>query len=141
MYSKPMIIKTTEAAEGVYMTGSGNCWTVTAKSVQNWNGSHNVFEVYAVHSNSVAHISSKVVYTFTFSGPVTDAYSEFPVTAVSGNSVTVVRESHANAYNSGDNVTFKVWVKGADEASTKALQCTGITWDCTHKENVQGGMD
>lgn len=140
-YEKPFVLLDEGIGEGVFMaSGSSDCWTVSARSVQDWNGSHNVFEVSAVHSTSVVHISSNVEFKFTFSQPVTDAYSEFPST-FSGNTVVVNRNLHANAYNSGDRVTFKVWVKAADEATTKGISCNGITYKCTHETNVQGGID
>ena len=60
---------------------------------------------------------------------------------MSGNTVVVTRELHANGYQSGDNVTFKVMVKGADDATTKALAITGISWSCQHATNVQGKYD
>lgn len=75
--------------------------------------------------------------TLTFSQPLTDAYSEFSST-FSGNTVTVVRELLADAYKSGDTMTYKVWVKASDEATTKAISCTGATISCTKSVNVQG---
>ena len=80
-YEKPIALVNSGLAEGVFMaSGAGNaeCWTVSAKSVQDWNGSHNVFEVRCVHSNAVEHISSASTVNLTFSSPITDAYSEFP---------------------------------------------------------------
>lgn len=142
-YEKPVVLASEDIAEGVYAasgTGSADCWTVTPYSVQDWNGSHHVFEIRCVHSNEVEHISSASTVTLTFSNTLKDAYSEFS-SSFSGNTVTVVRELHANAYKSGDTMTYKVWVQAADEASTKAIACTGATISCTHAVNVQGGFD
>ena len=144
-YEKPVLDVVAGFSENVYMAsgnnGGGDCWVASGSSVQNWDGSSNVFEIRATHSNQVEHISTGVTYVITFSGPLTDAYSEgFPCT-VSGNTVVVTRELHANGYKSGDNVTFKVWAKGADEATTKALAITGISWSCQHATNVQGKYD
>jgi hypothetical protein len=145
-YEKPVLIETEEMAEGVYAASgsssnsSTDCWTVSARSVQQWNGSHNVFEVSCRHSNTVQHISSATRVTLTFSGLVTNAYSEFSCD-YSGDTVVVTRELHANAYNSGDSVTYKVWVASVDEATTKGLTCTGATIECTHAVNVQGVYD
>lgn len=143
-YEKPVLDMVDSASENVYMASGtasdSNCWTVSGSSVQSWNGSHNVFEMRAVHSNEVEHISTGVTYVITFNNTLTDAYSEFPCT-VSGNKVVVTRELHANGYQSGDNVTFKVWAKAADEASTKALAITGTSWSCNHATNVQGKYD
>ncbi|MCM1191351.1 MAG: hypothetical protein NC123_07010 [Butyrivibrio sp.] len=142
-YEKPVVLANEDVAEGVY-TASGetstDCWTVEAKSVQDWNGSHHVFEISCKHSTDVVHISSQTKVSLTFSTSVTDAYSEFPCT-FSGTQVTVTRQLHANAYNSGDNMTYKVWVKAADEATTKLITCESATITCTHAVNVQGGFD
>lgn len=143
-YKKPVAMAATGAAEGVFAASgdatSTDCWTVSARSVQDWNGSHNVFEVSARHSEGVTHITTQVVYTLVFNSDLTDAYSEFPCT-FSGNTVVVTRDLHANGYYSGDSVTFKVWAKAADEATTKALGCTSISYVCRHETNVQGGID
>ena len=143
-YEKPVLDVVAGFSENVYMAsgnnGGGDCWVASGSSVQNWDGSSNVFEIRATHSNQVEHISTGVTYVITFSGPLTYARSEFPCT-VSGNTVVVTRQLHANGYNSGDNVTFKVWAKGADDATTKALAITGISWSCQHATNVQGKYD
>ena len=150
-YEKPIAISNEDFAENVFMASGGvsadgssstDCWTVGGRSVQDWNGSHNVFEMSAKHSTSVTHITTKVVFTYTFSNTITDAYSEGGNgVEFSGNTVTVTRNLHANGYYSGDGVTFKVWAKSIDEASTKALALTGITYVCRHETNVQGGND
>lgn len=140
-YEKPVVLSTEELAEGVYLASGGmsaaECWTVSAASVQDWDGSHHVFEVHCVHSNTVEHISSASTVTLTFSGTIADARSEFPC-SVSGNSVTVVRTLLADSYKSGDDVTYKVWASTGDEATTRALSCTGASISCTKTVNVQG---
>ena len=140
-YTKPIVLISNDLAEGVYMdSGVSNCWTISVKSTQDWNGSHHVFEPHCTHSDAVEHISTALTATISFNAPVTDAYSENGwQCTVSGNTVTVTRPSHANAYKSGDDVTFKVWVKAADEATTKALAVTGSSISCTKSVNVQGG--
>lgn len=141
-YEKPVVLANEDVAEGVYAAsgaGSADCWTVSPYSVQDWNGSHHVFEVRIVHSDAVQHISTASATTLTFSSPLTDAYTESNFScSFSGSTATVVRTSHANAYQSGDNATFKVWVKAADEATTKAITCTGSSISCTKTVNVQG---
>lgn len=141
-YEKPMIFVNPDTAEGVYLASgdAADCWTVTPYSVQDWNGSHHVFEVKCVHSDAVKHISSASTVTLTFSAPLTDAYSEFECT-YSGSTATIVRTLLADAYKSGDVVTYKVWAKAADEATTKALSITGATISCTKTVNVQGEID
>lgn len=140
-YERPDAIVIEEVSEGVYAASgdaSSECWTVSAKSVQNWTGSHHVFEVHCKHSTSVQHISSATTVKLMFNAPVTDAYSESSCT-FSGNTVTVVREAHANGYGSGDNVSFKVWVSAGDEGTTKGISCQSATISCKTAVNVQGG--
>ncbi len=144
-YRKPVAMAATGAAEGVFAasgdgSSSTDCWTVSGRSVQDWNGSHNVFEIAAHHSTEVTHITTQVVYTITFSSPIKDAFSEFDCT-FSGNTAVVTRDLHANGYYSGDSVTFKVWAQAADEAATKSLAITGISYVCRHETNVQGNID
>ena len=141
-YEKPVVKINDEVSEGVYaasgdVTEGGDCWTVDPVSVQDWNGSHHVFEIRCVHSNTVEHISSKSTVTLTFNTPLTDAYSEFP-TSFGGSTVTVERELLADAYKSGDTMTYKVWVSASDETATKAISCIGATISCTKTVNVQG---
>ena len=142
-YEKPVVIENKDLAEGVFAASgdsSSDCWSVSGEIVQSWNGNSNVFQIHAIHSKSVTHISSNVDYVFTFSAPLTSASSEFPCT-FSGNTVTVSRTLLADAYYSGDDVTFKVWASTGDEATTRALSITGISYVCTHEVNVQGGID
>ncbi len=127
----------TEPAEPVVTT---DCWTVDAVSVQDWNGSHNVFEIRCGHNDSMQHISTNTEVTLTFDHEIVNAYSEFDC-SFSGNTVTVNRALHANGYQSGDTMTYKVWVQAADEATTKAITCTFAGISCTHAVNVQGGFD
>ncbi len=151
MYEKPVVLGSEDLSEGVFTASGGgatggntstDCWTVGGKSSQTWNGSHNVFEMSAVHSTAVVHITDHVVFTYTFSAPIVNAYSEGSnECSFNGNVVTVTRFLHANGYNSGDNVTFKVWVQCADQATTEAVTLTGISYVCTHVMNVQGQND
>lgn len=142
-YERPMILKTEDLAEGVYLASgetSADCWTISAPSVQDWNGSHHIFEVQCSHTPAVQHISGNTEVVITFSEPVTDVYSEFPCT-FSGNTAVINRTLLADAYGSGDHVTYKVWAKASDEATTKALTVSGISITCTHETNVQGIYD
>ena len=144
-YVKPIVLENEELAEGIYaasgdVVDGADCWTVEAVSVQEWSGSHHVFEIHCVHNKTAEHISSATTVTLTFSTPLTDAYSEFPC-SFSGNTVTVTRSLLGDAYKSGDRMTYKVWVKANDEATTKGISCTGASISCTKTPNVQGGMD
>ncbi len=141
-YEKPVVMVNHGVSEGIYAAsgtaGSADCWTVEAYSVQDWNGDSHVFEVKCVHSSDVEHISSASTVNLVFSNTLTKASSEFPCT-FSGNTVTIERTLHANAYKSGDVMTYKVWVSTGDEATTKGISCTGATISCTKTVNVQGG--
>ena len=145
-YVKPIVLANEELAEGVYAASGGvsdaTCWTIDPYSVQDENGAgYHVFEVKIVHSDTVQHISTQSTSVITFNNVVTDAYSEGNCTAsVTGErTVTVVRTLHANAYQSGDVATYKVWVKSSDLATTKALAVTGSSiTDTGITENVQG---
>ncbi len=150
-YEKPVVISNEDAFEGVYAASgeiigggeSADCWDVGGSSVQAWNGAWNVFEMWANHHTDVVHITTEVTFNYTFSAPITEAQPEgggYDV-SVNGNVVTVVRNFHANGYNSGDRVTFKLFVKAGDQAATEQLNLTGITYRCRHETNVQGGID
>lgn len=140
-YEKPIAVVNDELSEGVYAASGGassaDCWTIDVKSVQDWDGYYNVFEVSCKHTKAVKHISASTTVTLTFSNTLAGARSEFPC-SFSGNSVTVTRELLADAYNSGDSVTYKVWASTGDQATTKALTVTGKTISCEKVVNVQG---
>ncbi len=141
-YEKPTVIATEELSEGIYMASGSvpDCWTVFCDSVQDWDGSSHIFEVRGSHSNDVQHISSKTTVVLTFDKMITNARSEFPC-SFSGNTVTIERELLANAYLSGDKITYKVWVSCGNEAETKSVACINAKITCTHKTNVQGEYD
>ncbi len=139
-YEKPTVLRNEDMAEGVYAASGADCWSGDITSVQDWNGSHHVFEARIVHSTAVEHISTACTITMKFSNVVTNAYSENDWQVdVNGDTVTVRRPSHANAYKSGDNVTYKVWVQAADEATTKAISGHITSFSCDKAVNVQGG--
>ena len=146
-YEKPVVLANEELAEGVYAASGavsgGTCWTIVEDkdAAQEWNGSHHVFQMKITHSDAVEHISMQSTSVITFNNTVTDAYSEGNCAAsVTGDkTVTVVRTLHANAYQSGDVATYKVWVKSSDEATTRGLAILGATiTDTGITENVQG---
>ena len=143
LYEKPTVALNGGEAEGIYMaSGKADCWTIEAYPTNQWDGSHKVFEVKIVHSDTVQHISSASTSVITFNQTLTDAYSEGNCEATfSGNTVTVVRTLLADAYKSGDVATFKVFVEASDQATTMALAVTGCSISCTKTVNVQGGFD
>ena len=145
-YKKPEVLMTEGMSEKVYMgsgasDGGGDCWRVFSGTEQAWNGSHHIYEIHASHhKEGVKHISSAVDYVFTFESNLTDFYSEF-ASSFGGNIATVHRELLADAYQSGDEVTFKIWASTGDQATTEALPAPSISWSCTHAVNVQGDYD
>lgn len=141
-YAKPVVLANDEVAEGVY-AGSGKkpeCWTIEANSVQDLGGSEHVFEIKCVHSDTVKHISAATTIELVFSAPLINARSEFKCDW-SGQKVTVTRDLLADAYHSGDTMTFKVWVQAADDMTTRGITCKSATIKCTHETNVQGEYD
>jgi hypothetical protein len=139
MLEKPSVVLMDDLAEGVF--AASGCWSGSVASTQDWNGSHHVFEIRLTHSKEVEHISTACTITLAFTGPVIDAYTEDSdwSCSVNGTTVTVTRINHANAYKSGEKVTYKVWAKSVDEATTKALSCSITSYDCSKQTNVQGG--
>lgn len=140
-YVKPVVLENEELMEGVY-AASGDCWDVSAPSTQDWNGNSHEFEVRATHNNDLEHISGQCTVRLVFSNTISNATAEAETCTWSGNTVTVTRKSHGNAYLSGDKMSFKVRVACADEASTRSVTCTSVTCTyCDHQTNVQGGYD
>lgn len=144
-YKKPIVIEIDELAEGVYTasgSGTSECWEIIdVKTTQDDNGiGEHIFELQMIHKTGVKHISSDTYVTLTFNYAVTNAHSEFPCT-VSGNKVTITRTLLADAYHSGDTVTYKIWVSAGDLASTKGLACIDWNVRCAHQTNVQGEID
>jgi len=138
MFEKPSVVVLDDVTEGIF--AASGCWSGSIQSTQDWNGSHHVYQVNLNHSTEVEHISTAVTITLAFTQVVTDAYTENGWSCVvNGNTVTVTRPQHANGYNSGDSVSFKVWAKAADEASTKSMACSITSYECSKATNVQGG--
>lgn len=138
MLEKPSVVLMDDLAEGVF--AASGCWSGSVKSTQDWVDGYHVFEIHLIHSQEVEHISTACTIKLAFTGAVIDARAEndWPC-SVNGTTVTVTRTSHANAYKSGDDVTYKVWAKSVDEATTKALSCSITSYDCSKQTNVQGG--
>lgn len=145
-YERPIVVINDDLAEGVYAAsglptgpkGTSDCWDFEIYSVQDSNGSHQVFEIKLRHHTGMEHISSATTVSVTFSSTLSDAYAEFDST-FSGSTITITRVLLADAYNDGDWVTYKIWAKGTDEATTKALTVTDVSLSCTKSINVQGG--
>jgi len=138
-YVSPAIFDTDELAEGVYATGSGSgngdCWTVDYTVTQFWNGQSKVIEVKASHSKEVAHQSNGTIITFMFDRPIVDAYAENNTdyqVEISGTVVKITRQLYANAFFSGDEVIFKLFINGKDQDDTMAANIIGKSISCIH---------
>ena len=130
-YMKPTVVIHDDLSEGVYAASgaSSDCWTINVVSVQNWNGSDHIFEVRCSHKagSSDNHNASALTVTISFNHALTNASSETGNCSFSGNTVTATRNSHVNP---NENVSFKVFVRANDEATTKGLAVTGSSITC-----------
>ena len=104
-YEKPIVLAHEELAEGVYAgSGDGDCWTISLTQDQEYGGGDlggKTFRVYCEHI-SMQHISLASTSTVVFNSPIVAAKLEGFTTTVDGNTVTMVRDNHANAYTSHD---------------------------------------
>jgi len=141
-YEKPVVMVNEGLAEGVY-AASGDCWTISCTKTQPWNNMWTMFEAGMVHSTGLEHISNTCRMVFEFTEEVGDAYISVPGTCtVSGKTVIVQRDSHANAYKSGDLVTFALGVKAAVNPESGSIECErSYATYCDKADNVQGGND
>lgn len=139
-YEKPVVMVNEGLAEGVY-AASGDCWSVEYYKLaqDGLAGDERVFEIKIVHSNQVEHITKSSTIVLTFSDVIHAARTDASSCTFSGSTVTVTRTAHGNAYQTGDQATFKVWVKAATNELSAALTCTGakVTF-CEKSVNVQG---
>ncbi len=144
---KPMVLEVEDLAEGIYAASGENieenndredqCWTIdiTKDQVIAHEGIAK-FRIKATHPNAV-HISRATTVVITFNQIITSARFEGFDASISGATVTLVRQSHGNAYNSLDeyNSLLEVTCKDPD-----ALTTVSYTIDCTKDYNVQGGI-
>lgn len=137
-YEKPVVMINEELAEGVY-AASGDCWTVTPTSVQPWNGTAHVFEIKIVHQRNLQHISNSSTVVLTFNHPISSATAQEYACTASGNTVTITRVRLGDAYESGDEATYKVFATAKDKETTEALAVLSATISCEKALNVQGG--
>lgn len=141
-YEKPVVLANEELAEGVYAgSGEGDCWTIKLTQDQVWGGGSlggKTYRVYCEHI-SMQHISTASTSTIVFNSPIVAAKCENFATTVDGNTVTIYRDNHANAYTSHDEFNSLLEVKAADEATTRALYVVSTAIKCTKTTNVQGG--
>ena len=147
IYTKPMVLEVGDIVEGIYaasgeVVGENNdtedqCWTIdiTKDQVIAHEGIAK-FRIKATHPNAV-HISTATTVVIIFNQAITSARFEGFDVSISGTTVTLVRQSHGNAYNSLDeyNSLLEVTCKDPD-----ALTTISYTIDCTKDYNVQGGI-
>lgn len=146
-YEKPVVMINEELAEGVYAasgmmtgpTGTQDCWSFDVYPVQDWNGSHRVFEIKLRHHTGLEHISDASNVSVTFDRDLKDAYTEFGGTFDGSRTVSVSRVLLADAYKDGDWVTYKIWAQASDEATTRSVAVSNVTVTCDKSLNVQGG--
>ena len=137
-YESPIIYDNDELAEGIYATGSGgagDCWTIDYTVPQAWNGTAKVFELKCKHSKSVYHNSHGTVITLVFDQPIVSAYPEnsndYKV-EISGSTVKLERNLYADAFFSGDDVTFKLFVNTGSKESTEIVNILSKSIQCKH---------
>ena len=137
-YVSPIIYDNDELAEGVYASGSGSdadCWTIDYTVPQNWNGQAKVIEVKCSHKKTVYHTSTGLVATLVFdkapSSVTAENNSDYQI-VTSGNTVEVTRSLNGNAFYSGDEVTFKLFVTCLTQAETEAINVLQKSIRCIH---------
>lgn len=145
-YEKPVVMINEELAEGVYAasgmtgpTGTQDCWSFDIYPVQDWNGSHRVFEIKLRHHTGLEHISDASNVSVTFDTDLVNAYTEFGGTFDGNRTISVKRELLADAYKDGDWVTYKIWAQAKDQATTMAVGVSNVSVTCDKSLNVQGG--
>lgn len=166
-YVKPVVLENDEIFEGVYaasgafddvpegenppagenvVVDDGDCWTVTVvpevrADLDGGSGGYKNFRVQAIHPDTVAHISTASKVVITFSSDITAVVWEHGESSCDfdGNTVTITREYHANAYYSGDQYNSLLKVRAETDELTLALTCDA-TITCTKIPNVQGGF-
>ena len=138
-YVSPVVVDVEDMSEGVYLTGSGSgdCWTIDYTVPQEWNGQAKVIEIHCKHSASVYHGSKGTIINLTFNQPLTNAYAEnstnFAV-SFAGTAVKIERTLYADAFYSGDDVTFKLFVSAGSEDKTKLLSIVGKSIECIYAD-------
>lgn len=151
MNNKPMIFANDDLSEGVYAASGGigtNCWTgepYLVQSLAGGTGGYNVYEMHLHHSKSAGHASTGCKVKYTFNVPVTNAWAENSsnyTVNFQGHDVIVSRNHFADGDYSGDEVTYKLNVKGANDAETNALGVPGMyILSCDRKATPNTGAD
>ncbi len=141
-YEKPVVLMNEELAEGVYAaSGDGDCWTIELTPDQIYGGGSLGGKTFRVHCEhiSMQHISVASTFVVTFNVPIQSAKCENFATTVNGNTVTVTRDNHGNAYGVHDEYNSLLEIMCADEDTTKAAVVVDKKISCSKTTNVQGG--
>lgn len=144
-YESPVVLQFADLAEGIYAASGtevqvekeDECWSVNVnvEQVVAHEGYANL-RVKAEHPGTV-HISTKSTVYVVFNQAITDAYFDAGTATANGVTVTIERESHANAYGVKDNYDCLLKVYCANPSE---LQVVSSTIVCTKAPNVQGGF-
>ena len=162
-YVRPMVLELDDIAEGIYAASGdestnnetnnggnengGNenheqeredeCWTLTISKEQVIAHEKIAkFRLHATHPNAV-HISTASTVIITFNQPVLSANFEGFDVSISGATVTLVRQSHGNAYTSLDQYDSLLELTCDDP---DAMTVLSYSISCTKTPNVQGGF-
>ena len=131
-YEQPIIYNNEELAEGIYATGSGgqNCWSITYEIKQRNTNPYDPFvnirikgEHYAQHSSSAAEI--KIIFDSPVRTGVFD--SQIFDCNVTGNTVILRRNNHANGFGSVDNFDSNLRIVTDFPATINVVQ---VSWQC-----------
>jgi len=127
-YESPVVLNYEDLAEGVYAASGlpeeaaaekvDECWTVVIEKVQ-----------------VIAH--EGIAKLRVINRTVDSAYFDSGSTSVTGATVVIERESHANAYGVADNYDSNLEIHCDDP---EALQVVSSSIVCTKAPNVQGGF-
>ncbi len=162
-YESPVIYDNEELAEGVYATGSGGggatCWSVKINGSQDNAGidgvsgcTYSVTEVAASHHTDIVHDSIGL----TFEGDIqinTEGDSVKRIWAEQTDGVTyeftfiegsthffVTRNRYADAFHSGDEVTFKIMVASSSPDIQNPPKVINVYNPvCNSQANWEGG--
>ena len=132
-YIKPIIIDNEELAEGVYATGSGdhaNCWSITYEIKQRNANPYDPFVNIRIKGEHTAmHTSTALEIKVLFDKEVTSAVFDFGGfdCSVSGDTVVLKRNNHANGYGSLDKFDSNLRIV---TNSPDVINVVGIDWNC-----------
>ncbi|MBR4341751.1 MAG: hypothetical protein IKP88_03400 [Lachnospiraceae bacterium] len=101
-YVSPVILDSDEMAEGVYATGSGNCYSVTISRHQIPQTGRGDFRFQVNAHHDAGHNSSEQILVVKFTAPV--EYSSSNGTYLSGSGTDTIRIRYNYWNNRTDNI-------------------------------------